>query len=78
MLRGLFVGGKELFVFEFGVAVFWGFTRSEEEEMILLIRKYVEQGLLTPQECTQGQDDMVCAYVVYVSFLVHVSHHITN
>jgi uncharacterized Rmd1/YagE family protein len=46
-------------VFEFGVAVFWGFSRGEEEDMLSLIRKYVEQGMLTPEECTTGQDDMV-------------------
>ena len=35
--------------------------------MIVLIRKYVEQGLLTPQECTQGQDDMVCVSFVVIN-----------
>jgi uncharacterized Rmd1/YagE family protein len=49
---------RELFIFEFGVAVFWGYSRGEEEEMISLIRQYVEQGMLTPEEVASGQDDM--------------------
>ena len=38
------IGGREAFIFEFGAVVFWGFPRVEEDELIELIREYIEQG----------------------------------
>ena len=34
-------GGKEVFVFDFGAVVFWGFKHGEEEEMLERIRYHV-------------------------------------
>ena len=34
-------GGKEVFVFDFGAVVFWGFKHGEEEEMLEQIRYHV-------------------------------------
>jgi uncharacterized Rmd1/YagE family protein len=34
-------GGKEVFVFDFGAVVFWGFKHGEEEEILDQIRYHV-------------------------------------
>ena len=55
-------GGKEVFIFDFGAIVFWGFHRGEEEELLNEIRFFVVThgggGLLSHQEFEEGQDDM--------------------
>ena len=55
-------GGKEVFIFDFGAIVFWGFHRGEEEELLNEIRFFVvthgSGGLLSHQEFEEGQDDM--------------------
>ena len=51
-------GGREAFIFEFGAVVFWGFPKGEEDELIKLIRKYIEQGEIAEDEFDEGRDDM--------------------
>jgi uncharacterized Rmd1/YagE family protein len=50
-------GGKEVFVFDFGAIVFWGFHRGEEEGLLRLIREFAT-GRLSMQEFEEGRDDM--------------------
>eukprot|EP01038_Epipyxis_sp_PR26KG_P013997 gene13997-18773_t len=51
--------GKEIFVFDFGAIVFWGFRPGEEQEFLTLIKEgYVMKGLLSDSEFEQGEDDM--------------------
>ena len=52
---------KEVFVFEFGAVVFWGFPAGEEKEMkemLTLIRQFVTKGLITSEESEANEDDM--------------------
>jgi uncharacterized Rmd1/YagE family protein len=43
-------GGKEVFVFDFGAVVFWGFKNGEEEELLELIKDHVVKDRLSQQE----------------------------
>jgi uncharacterized Rmd1/YagE family protein len=38
------VGAQEVFVFDFGVVVFWGFSRGEETNLLKTIRMFVTKG----------------------------------
>lgn len=49
---------KEIFVFEFGAVVFWGFSVGEEADMLQLIRKFVSKQLSTEESATISDDDM--------------------
>jgi uncharacterized Rmd1/YagE family protein len=51
-------GSKEVFIFEFGAVVFWGFRKGEEDDLIILIRKYIEQGEISNEEFNEERDDM--------------------
>ena len=51
-------GAQEIFVFEFGAAVFWGFSKSEDTEYIDYIRRFVMKGMLSDKEFEQVEDDM--------------------
>lgn len=51
-------GAKEVFIFEFGAIVFWGFRKGEEDPLIALIRKYIEQGEVSTEEINEEGDDM--------------------
>lgn len=55
-------GGKEVFVFDFGAIVFWGFHRGEEEELLIMIREHVVKGCISQEEFEEGQDDI--AFVI--------------
>ena len=55
-------GGKEVFVFDFGAVVFWGFPREDEAELLTIIRTFSPGGLLSDEEFEQAEDDM--AFVV--------------
>mmetsp|Transcript_7635 Transcript_7635/g.7725 ORF Transcript_7635/g.7725 Transcript_7635/m.7725 type:complete len:498 (+) Transcript_7635:238-1731(+) len=55
-------GGKEVFVFDFGAVVFWGFHRGEEEELLIVIREHCVKGCLSQEEFSEGQDDI--AFVI--------------
>jgi len=48
----------EVFVFEFGSAVFWGFSRGEEASILKLIRAFVIKGIVEPSEFEECEDDM--------------------
>ncbi len=51
-------GAQEIFVFEFGSAVFWGFTRGEESNFLKTIRLFCVKGLVDATEFQAGEDDM--------------------
>jgi len=51
-------GAKEVFIFEFGAIVFWGFRKGEEDALITLIRKFIEQGEVSTEEINEEGDDM--------------------
>lgn len=53
---------REIFIFDFGAMVFWGFTDEEEDELILLFRKYMLKPAFTDNEIKAGEDDM--AYLI--------------
>ena len=49
---------KEVYVFEFGAAVFWGFSLGEEEEMLELIRGFVSRQFSIQESTALTDDDM--------------------
>jgi uncharacterized Rmd1/YagE family protein len=51
-------GTQEVFIFEFGSAVFWGFSRGEEAPILAAIRKFVIRGAVEPIEFEECEDDM--------------------
>lgn len=53
---------QELFVFEFGAVVFWGFSVAEEKYLLEVIRDFSKKGLLAENEFVSGEDDM--AFVI--------------
>jgi uncharacterized Rmd1/YagE family protein len=53
---------KEVFVFDFGAAVFWGFSRGEEVGLLKTIRMFVTKGMVGVNEFEYGEDDM--AFVI--------------
>lgn len=52
------VGSKEVFVYDFGAVVFWGFGRGEEAGLLKTIRLFVTKGLVADAEFQDGEDDM--------------------
>lgn len=56
------VGSKEVFVFDFGAVVFWGFSRGEEAGLLKTIRLFATKGLVGNNEFESGEDDM--AFVI--------------
>ena len=52
------IGAQEVFVFDFGSAVFWGFSRGEETNLLKTIRMFVTKGFVHAQEFQSGEDDM--------------------
>eukprot|EP01039_Chlorochromonas_danica_P008113 gene8113-8952_t len=55
-------GAREVFVFDFGAAVFWGFPRGEEAGLLKTIRMFVTKGMVGTTEFESGEDDM--AFVI--------------
>lgn len=55
---------QEVFVFEFGAVVFWGFSVSEEKYLLEIVRDFSKKGLLAENEFVSGEDDM--AFVISV------------
>jgi uncharacterized Rmd1/YagE family protein len=49
---------KEVFIFDFGAAVFWGFSRGEEAGLLKTIRLFVTKGMVAVNEFEYGEDDM--------------------
>jgi len=43
-------GAQEVFVFDFGAAVFWGFSRGEETNLLKTIRMFVTKGFVGATE----------------------------
>lgn len=60
------IGAQEVFVFDFGSAVFWGFSRGEETNLLKTIRMFVTKGFVGSEEFQSGEDDMafVCVPTV--------------
>jgi uncharacterized Rmd1/YagE family protein len=56
--RLLGVGAREVFVFDFGAVVFWGFPRGEEAGLLKTIRMFVTKGMVGSVEFQSGEDDM--------------------
>jgi len=52
------VGAQEVFVFDFGAVVYWGFSKGEEAELLKTIRGFVTKGLVEQHEFASGEDDM--------------------
>lgn len=48
----------EVFIYAFGAAVFWNFSRGEEAKLLNTIREYVVKTELSDVEFLAGQDDM--------------------
>ena len=56
-------GYKEVFVFDFGAIVFWGFSLGEEEGLLSYIRSFtLVEDKLSLEEFEKGEDDM--AFVI--------------
>lgn len=51
-------GGREVFVFDFGAVVFWGYHRDEVKELLVLFQGYIVKGKLCEEEFKAGEDDM--------------------
>ena len=49
---------KKVFVYDFGAAVFWGFSRGEETNLLKTIRMFVTKGFVGATEFQSGEDDM--------------------
>ena len=52
------VGAQEVFIFDFGAAVFWGFSKGEELALLKTVRMFVTKGLVEQHEFASGEDDM--------------------
>jgi uncharacterized Rmd1/YagE family protein len=49
---------QEVYVFDFGAAVFWGFSRGEETNLLKTIKMFVTKGVVGKDEFMSGEDDM--------------------
>eukprot|EP01042_Synura_sphagnicola_P000551 gene551-593_t len=47
-----------VYVFEFGAAVFWGFSKNENEVLLDEIREFATKGMLSEAEFEEVEDDM--------------------
>mmetsp|Transcript_33714 Transcript_33714/g.34341 ORF Transcript_33714/g.34341 Transcript_33714/m.34341 type:complete len:485 (+) Transcript_33714:39-1493(+) len=56
--RGVGTGAQEVYIFEFGAAVLWGFPKGEETDLIDFIKEFVTEGLLDAHEFDSGEDDI--------------------
>ena len=52
------VGAQEVYIFEFGAAVFWGFPKGDETIFVNFIKEFVTNGLLIQSEFEEGEDDI--------------------
>ena len=53
---------QEVFVFEFGAVVFWGFNVLEEKHLLDVVRDFSKKILIADNEFISGEDDM--AFVI--------------
>ena len=49
---------KEVFVFGFGVAVFWGLAKSEVQDILQFIERFIVKDRLSTEEFAAGEDDI--------------------
>ena len=49
---------QELFVFEFGSAVFWGFERGQETNLLKTIKMFSFKNIFVQHEFQKGEDDL--------------------
>lgn len=49
---------KEVFVFGFGAIVYWGLAKSEVQELLQFIEKFIVKERLSKEEFEAGEDDM--------------------
>jgi uncharacterized Rmd1/YagE family protein len=59
------VYNQEIFVFEFGAVVFWGFAKGEEKYMLDIVRDFVKDKMIDDIEYESSEDDM--AFMVSLS-----------
>ncbi len=52
------LGGKEVFIFDFGAIVFWGYQRDEVKDLLHEFRQFIIKGRLSKIEFEAGEDDM--------------------
>lgn len=49
---------QEVFVFDFGAAVFWGFARGDEKNLLNTFKSFTTRGFIGESEFDRGEDDM--------------------
>ena len=49
---------QEIFIFDFGACVFWGFSDGEEVPLLKLIRDHCKEGMVRDEDFGDGEDDM--------------------
>jgi uncharacterized Rmd1/YagE family protein len=59
------VYNQEVFVFEFGAVVFWGFAKGEEKYMLGIVRDFVKDKMIDDIEYESSEDDM--AFMISLS-----------
>ena len=52
------IGAQEVYIFEFGAAVFWGFPKGDETIFLDYLKEFVTNGLLVQAEFEEGEDDI--------------------
>lgn len=58
---------QEIFVFEFGAVVFWGFSVGEESEVLRVIRDFSKRGDIIESEFISSEDDMAFVAVADIN-----------
>ena len=49
---------QEIFIFDFGACVFWGFYEGEEFSLLKIIREHCKEGMVGDDDFEDGEDDM--------------------
>eukprot|EP01041_Mallomonas_annulata_P009964 gene9964-20723_t len=52
------MGAQEVYIFEFGAAVFWGFPKGEESALVQFIKSFVIKDEVLSGEFKEGEDDI--------------------
>ena len=62
---------QEIYIFNFGVSVFWGFSKGEETSLLNIIRRYSTGASYSGREFEEGEDDIdfVISFSAIVSSL---------
>jgi len=69
-------GAQEVFVFDFGAVVFWGFSRGEETNLLKTIRMFVTKGFVEMREFQSGEDDM--AFVTSEAKIISIANDVIS